>query len=56
MITEHDLIRMKENGALTDEEYLKALNKLKVQECKNSFWGNLDPEKNCFLHCFIGYF
>lgn len=49
MITEQDLVEMKQKGALTDEEYLNALEKLKLQERKlkadepkNSFWS--DPE------------
>ncbi len=43
MTTEQDLIRMKQKGVLTNDEYLKALDKLRGQERKNSFWG--DPEQ-----------
>ena len=42
MTTEQDLIRMKKKGVLTNDEYLKALNKLRAQERKNSFC--CDPE------------
>lgn len=43
MTTEHDLIQMKQKGALTDDEFLKALTQLQIKERKSSFWS--DPEK-----------
>ena len=42
MTTEQDLIRMKQKGVLTNDEYLKVLDKLRAQKRKNSFFG--DPE------------